>query len=215
MFPKIPTSSIRSQQNVTVCSTDDEPSNDSINNTSTICLPSDHSFFRPYSGDELNHASTNNINPNASPTTPLQEDKENRSSQNFQGSDCSTKNMDLITKQPFVEADRDAENSLDIFQALSSEYHDKYMNEINNHKITNDLITNLPNNRQLQLPIIHEKSAKNHTNDSTSCTINNVKFYTENTKQDPIKNKINIISDVVIKLPDKVVLGNGKCDLIL
>ncbi|XP_061717558.1 uncharacterized protein LOC133525287 [Cydia pomonella] len=68
MFPKISTS------------------NDSIN-TSTICLPLDHSFFRPYSGDELNHASTNNINPNASPTTPLQEDKENSISEFFQGSD--------------------------------------------------------------------------------------------------------------------------------
>ncbi|XP_061705066.1 uncharacterized protein LOC133516249 [Cydia pomonella] len=82
---------------------------------------------------------------------------------------------------------------------LSSEYHDSNMNEINNHKITNDLITNLPNNHQLQLPIIHEESAKNHTNDPTSCTINNVKFYTENTTQGPKKNKINIISDVVIK----------------
>ncbi|XP_061704759.1 uncharacterized protein LOC133516060 [Cydia pomonella] len=96
---------------------------------------------------------------------------------------------------------------------LSSEYHDSNMNEINNHKITNDLITNLPNNHQLQLPIIHEESAKNHTNDPTSCTINNVKFYTENTTQGTKKNKINIISDVVIKLPNKGVLGNDPHNL--
>lgn len=58
--------------------------------------------------------------PNASPTTPLQEDKENIIWEIFQGSDSSTKNMDLTTKQPFVEAD--SENGLDIFQNLSSEY---------------------------------------------------------------------------------------------
>lgn len=47
--------------------------------------------------------------------------------------------------------------------------------------------------------------------------VNHVKLYKENTTQGPIENKINIISDVLIKLCDKIVLGNGnygKCDLI-